>query len=371
MSIQGTPGASALDALHLSEILPAVDGLLFLLSRDGEILDFRAGAEGELLVPPGRFLGRRLRDVVPAESVDAIDAAFDAAFDTAFGTATENGSARVAYTLPMPGGARAYEAQIIPLAGDRSLAIVRQVSDRARIEAELFGNASRLRAILEATPECVKVVSRDGRLKEMNPAGLSMLEVPELASAQGSSLVDFVAPEHRPSFVEMARRVFQGESANLTFELIGREGTRRWVESSAVPLRDASGRVESLLAVTRDVTARRRAEAAMRESERRLTEAVRAYGIGIFDHDHTTAQSYYSPELRRMRDWPLNTPIAPADDLAGIHADDRARVTEAVARAHAPDGDGHMDVEYRVVRPDGAIRWLRARSHTTFEGHGA
>ncbi len=61
---------------------------------------------------------------------------------------------------------------------------------------------------------------------------------------------------------EYYRREFHGE-----FEIVGCKGTRRWMETHAAPLRDALGNVFAQLAVTRDVTPRKRAEEALRASE--------------------------------------------------------------------------------------------------------
>ncbi|MCC6930301.1 MAG: PAS domain S-box protein [Gemmatimonadaceae bacterium] len=364
----GTGGANgahespALEALNLGEILPAIDGFLFLLSGDGEIHDYRAGTPEDLFLPPEQFLGRRIRDLFPPESTGAIDAALR--------DAETLGSARVQYSLPMADGMRVYEAQIIPLSGHRRLAIVRQVTERARRDAESHANASRLRAILEATLECVMVIAPDGTLLEMNAAGLAMLEVPDLATAQRAPLADVVCPEYRTAFAAMLQRVLGGDSPTLTFELAGRHGTRRWVESNAVPLRNAQGTIDAVLSVSRDITARRQADGALRESEERLAEAVRAYGIGIFEHDHRTDRIYYSPALRVMRGWTVDQPITLSAIVHGIHPDDRAAVVSAIASAHDPAGAGDYDVEYRVVRPDGSVRWVRSRAHTTFEGSG-
>lgn len=355
-------GAPSLAALNLSEILPAIDGLLFLLSQDGTIHDFRAGTSGQLFVPPERFLGRNIRELLPAESAAAVSLALSAS--------SADQSNRIVYTLPFPDGTRTYEAQLIPLSSGHRLAIVWHVSDRVRVASELHAKGTRLRAILEASPECVLMADRNGQLQEVNPAGLVMLEEPDLASAQRHNIGQCVTAAHREAFARLVERVFAGESCTLTFEMEGRAGTRRWVESSAVPLREASGAITSMLAVTRDVTARRRAEAALRESERRLSEAVQTYGIGIFDHDHRADSLYYSAELRAMRGWDLERVVTVAGVVAGVHPDDREQVRAAIARAHDPAGDGTFKVQYRVVRPDGTVRWLSSRSHTTFEGTG-
>jgi PAS domain S-box-containing protein len=62
--------------------------------------------------------------------------------------------------------------------------------------------------------------------------------------------------------------VLRGGSGTLEFELIGLKGTRRWLDTHAVPLRDAGGGASGLLAITRDITERKRAEAALKENER-------------------------------------------------------------------------------------------------------
>jgi two-component system cell cycle sensor histidine kinase/response regulator CckA len=128
------------------------------------------------------------------------------------------------------------------------------------LEQELAINAARLQAIIETEPECVKIVSPEGALLEMNPAGLKMLEAESLAQAQGQSLLQFVVPEHRDAFRTLHRQVMEGQPATLEFEVVGRKGTRRWLETRAVPLRDPVSARTNLLGVTRDITERKKAE---------------------------------------------------------------------------------------------------------------
>ena len=126
----------------------------------------------------------------------------------------------------------------------------------------------KFRAIVEATPECVKVVSSDGTLVEMNAAGLQMVGADRAEDVIGQCVYDIIAPEDREAFREFNERVCRGESRQLEFDIIGLDGTRRNMESHAVPLPDANGRLMHL-AVTRDVTERKRAE-----TERNLLAAI-------------------------------------------------------------------------------------------------
>ena len=148
------------------------------------------------------------------------------------------------------------------------------VTERRRADEEVRESERLRRLIIDTDPECVKLVSPEGRLLEMNPAGLSMLEAETLEQAQACSLIDYIAPEHRAAFGALHARVMAGESGTLEFEVIGLKGARRWLETRAVPLRNQAGAVTALLGVTRDVTERR----AQQERIDRLSRMRRVIG---------------------------------------------------------------------------------------------
>lgn len=148
--------------------------------------------------------------------------------------------------------------------------------ERARSEAALRESELRLRGIVEASPECVKIVRRDGRLSFMNPAGLAMIEAD---SADDLAVADVVAPEHREAWKRNHARVCNGESVTWDFDVIGLKGTRRRMETHAVPL-PAGGGGWQQLAVTRDVTDRKRAEEALERSREALYQSEKLTALG-------------------------------------------------------------------------------------------
>lgn len=151
-------------------------------------------------------------------------------------------------------------ARIALDAGEPSLLLVyHDVTELTEAHQTLQRQHEYLEAILASEPECVKVVSREGELQQMNPAGLAMLEVRDLAEARAHGLINFIDPPFRQAFLALHRRVCAGQVAQLEFSITGAKGTKRWMETHATPLHDPDGGIR-LLSVTRDITARKATE---------------------------------------------------------------------------------------------------------------
>ena len=158
------------------------------------------------------------------------------------------------------------------------LSAMKDITDRRRAEQRLAASEHRLRAIFDNEPECVKLIGAGGELLDMNPAGLRFIEANSLDEVLGRSMIDLIRAEHRGAFVKLSERVFQGQSGSLEFEIQGLRGTRRWLETHAVPLSDESGDTK-LLGITRDITERKRAT----EHLRRTSDLLAAVAEGTTD----------------------------------------------------------------------------------------
>jgi PAS domain S-box-containing protein len=145
------------------------------------------------------------------------------------------------------------------------------VTDRIQAELALRESEQRLRAVVDASPECVKIVAPDGALEFMNRAGIEMIEAADFAAVDHACVFDLIADHSRQDWLARHARVCSGEKLTWQFEIVGLRGTRRWMETHAVPLPLPDGQVGQL-SVTRDVTDRRHAE----QERERLLDAERA-----------------------------------------------------------------------------------------------
>jgi len=105
-------------------------------------------------------------------------------------------------------------------------------------------------------------------------------------------------------------------------------------------------------------------------SEERLQQAVRAANLGIFENDHATGEIYWSPRMREIHGWAPDEPVRIADLINVIHPEDAEVFGQALARSLSPSGDGVFEVDHRIVRRDGSVRWIRGRAQTFFEAEG-
>lgn len=151
---------------------------------------------------------------------------------------------------------------LVEMAMDISFALDRFVDERQRKQAinDLRASEQHLRTIVDNEPEGIKIVAGDGTLVDMNPAGLAMLEIESLDAAGARNLLEFVLPPYRDALRELHQRVMQGENRTLQFEMEGRRGSRRWVETHSAPLRDEAGVVVNIVGIMRDITEQKRSE---------------------------------------------------------------------------------------------------------------
>ena len=243
------------------------------------------------------------------------------------------------------------------------LGVAVDVTERNRAQERLADNESRLRAIIDAEPECVKVLDANGHVLTMNPAGLAMIEADSPEQIVGQNVLRVVAPGYHKAFADLSRRIFAGETGTLEFEIIGFKGTHRWLETHAVPLRGPKGDVHSVLGITRDITTRKHAEQALRDSQERLQLVARATNDAVWDWDLVTDDLWWGEGFLQMFGY-TSDEIEPSVEswYTRLHPEDRERVITGI-RAAIDGGETTWSDEYRFLRRDGAYAEIFDRGY--------
>jgi PAS domain S-box-containing protein len=152
------------------------------------------------------------------------------------------------------------------------VAFVLDLTERKRAEQELRASEELKRRIIESSRDCIKVLDLDGNLLFMSSGGQQLLEIDNIQTYLNSCWIDFWQPEDRPKISEAVAAARAGRIGTFQAFCPSAKGAPRWWDVIAAPICNSDGQPEQVLAVSRDITERKRAEAEAHESERRYGE---------------------------------------------------------------------------------------------------
>jgi PAS domain S-box-containing protein len=143
---------------------------------------------------------------------------------------------------------------------------------------------------------------------------------------------------------------------DVEYRIITPAGQQRWVRDRGFPLRDETGVVRRVAGIAEDVTERKRVEMTLAENRMVLALALDTAQIGVWDHDFITDELRMDATARALFGFAPDTRVTHERWMATLHPDDRGRVD--AARQASLRQQSEFAAEYRVVGPDGAVRWV-------------
>ena len=146
------------------------------------------------------------------------------------------------------------------------------ITKRKVAEAALRKSEAFLRSVLEASTDCIKVIERDGTLSFMNGNGQCAMEIDDFCTFEGKEWATLWPPDTRDQIRVAVGEALTGVPARFEALCPTAEDTPRWWEVSMAPIPDLDDRPARIVAISRDITKRKRAEAALRETEAQLRE---------------------------------------------------------------------------------------------------
>ncbi len=250
--------------------------------------------------------------------------------------------------------------------GVRGMVLVfRDLSRLQRAEAQ----ANRLAAIVENSEDAIIGKTLHGRIISWNRGAEAMFGY-SAAQMTGESVFRLIPPQRMAEERHVLALAARGENVPaFDTARIGSDGGLRQVSVTVSPIRDAAGLIVGVASIARDVARQRRAEEALRDSERRLRFTLEAARLGAWEVDLPEGAARGSALCARcfghaeeIRGWSLQKLIGQ------IHPQDRAQVEAALAR-HIAAATG-FSFECRVVWPDESVHWISSHG-SVVEQNGA
>jgi PAS domain S-box-containing protein len=246
------------------------------------------------------------------------------------------------------------------------------VTERKRAEAELKESESRLADALAAGQVIAFEWDAATRRSRRSASAAHILGYERGASdLDDSAFFERVHLDDRGRFGACIRNLRpDSPSYALPFRFHSPDGRLLWLEETAKGEFDAAGRLLRIKGLTRDITARKKAEGALAERNLQLSLAAKAALVGSFSYEVGTEGIHVSEGFAAIHGLPEGTTRTTRSIWrAGVHPDDRAQVEE-VHKAAFRARRGEFGVEYRVVRATGEIRWIEARCFVSYRSDG-
>ncbi|MBX7443354.1 MULTISPECIES: EAL domain-containing protein [unclassified Arthrobacter] len=244
------------------------------------------------------------------------------------------------------------------------VAISKDITDRKHSEAVL----RRLAAMVESSGDAIISADLTRTITSWN-AGAARMFGWTAAEAIGQSYRLLTTTDAADLSARVAARVGAGGFATgIDVQWRRKDGSLIDVELTVSPVYGADGARVGASAIARDVTEIRRVKAEAAAERRRLLAAQEIARVGSVEHTPQTGETWHSDEFARI----LGVDPGQSPDrewmLERTHPEDRELVRRAWA--NLDNGAGSADVEYRIVGPDGELRWLHSRIRCLNDGEG-
>jgi PAS domain S-box-containing protein len=248
-----------------------------------------------------------------------------------------------------------------------SVCVVRDVTERHRVEQALREGEERFRALFEEhlapmlliDPASGSILDANAQAAEFY--GYSREQLGDMHIEQLNQLPpDQVATERRKA-VDRGQNLF-------TFPHRLASGEIRFVDVYSSPV-TIQGR-STLFSIIHDVTERKRTAEALERTRQTLAEAQEIAHLGSFEYDLAAGTTVWSEEEYRIYGLDPAKPSPPYDIMLArcIHPSDAALLHETFS--HAMETGSVYELEHRIVRPDGSVRWVYDRAHAHVDEDG-
>ncbi len=238
-----------------------------------------------------------------------------------------------------------------------------EINERQRAEEALLESETKFRHFAENHQAVIWIERNHSReLLYVNPAyekiwGRSC----ESLHSHPESWLEAVHPEDRDRLLAVIAT--HAQATNIEYRIFRPDGSMRWIWERNFPIRNESGTIYCYAGMAEDITGRKQAEEALRQSEERLSLALKSACMGLFDWNLLTNDAIWSANMGPLYGLPAATLCPSQEDFINLlHPEDRQSFIRAVQQSIEQQQE--FALEYRVVCPDGSIHWLSSKAVT-------
>jgi two-component system, LuxR family, sensor kinase FixL len=233
------------------------------------------------------------------------------------------------------------------------------VTPRKLGEEALSESEERFRIVADAAPVLIWMAGVDKLCTFFNKPWLEFTGR-SIEQELGNGWAEGVHPDDLQKCLEVYTQAFDARQPFvMQYRLRRNDGEYRWVSDQGVARHTAQGGFAGYIGSCVDVTELMRKEEALREFEERVVLAAQAAHLGVWEMDPGTNEVWMSDSARTLFQFDSETHLDHAAVQNRVHPEDRALRDCAVK--HAIETQGGYEIEYRLLLPDGTLRWMASR----------
>jgi PAS domain S-box-containing protein len=225
-------------------------------------------------------------------------------------------------------------------------------------------------AIIENSPDCLKILDAEGRLEFMNTAGQCLMEIEDFDLVRGQCWWDLWGDEEK----EIVRSAFQQSLKGVSQQFIAKcatpKGKYKWWDVLISPVTVDENGVAQVISISRDITERKEQEDTVRKMASHLKLATESANVGTWCLDIPSLTLDWSPLHKRMWGYDENRADLLYEDWHRIILpEDKEKTFQKVEEARV--NHSFYEVEYRIARAnDQSIRWIRSSGLYYYAANG-
>lgn len=258
------------------------------------------------------------------------------------------------------------EYLVKPFGVKELLARVRTLLRLRDTTAALRASEEHYRRLIDILPDAICLISPQGRLMSVNSQAVAMLGY-DSAELLNKNIFDLIPPGEpvQSDILVLKNRIIR----DVECTLLKKNGKSLQIELSATVTSGKGDHAAELVCVARDITKRKEGERILRASEERFRQMADNIREVFWMTNATRSEIIYvSPAYEEIWGRPVASLYhSPQDWINAVHPEDRERI---VVAAETKQAAGKYDEIYRVVRPDGSVRWVQDRAFPIKDGSG-
>lgn len=347
--------------LYSDSLLNAIPDLVFVFDAEGKFLNYKAGDEKELAMPPTLFLGKTLSEVFPPFLANPM-------MEKLKKVIKKHSKETLEYKMTIDNELMDFEARLSPYGNNCAFVLVQNITDRKKAEIEILKSKEQYQSLVTNIPgityrcqldECWTMLFLSNQVKSIT--GYTDEELLNNAKLSYESLI--LIEDKAYHRFEIERGIANNTTWEIEYRILHKDGSIRWVLEKGTAIKNNLNQVQYLDGFILDITERKTFQNALIKSEERYHRAISGTGAGLWDWDIKNNKMFFSEQWKKMLGYEDDEILNEFSSWKNLWHPEETIYIENKINNYLDGKSKTYEVEHRLRAKDGTWRWIVTRGN--------